>query len=329
MLYRRKGSKIWRVRIKRNYLERPIDRSARTEKKSEAAKLERQILTELEQYEKGQVYGRKYKFNEALVRWVNSNPPDSWLPKIEQIMPYFDDSVLLVDAPKVANKMKSELIKQDLKPTTINRRLAVIRRVLNLAFDEYDMIDQPLSRKIKLLSEKGTARQVYLTREQFNAIFAAIKPERKTANTVHTKAGLLLLVFTGMRKSEALRATPDDWRPPNLIVKKTKNGKPRAVPVDPVVHFICDTMLPIDCTAGQLRYWWEKARKQTNMEHVTMHDLRHTFASWYADDPQSTLLQLRDMLGHSNFSVTSKYTHLMSGSELPDGFADGIDTTVH
>ena len=309
MLYRRKDSKIWRVRIKRKYLERPIDRSARTEKKSEAAKLERKILAELDEHEKGQIYGHKHKFNAALIKWVNSNPPDSWLPKIEQIQPYFGDDVLITGAHRVANEMKETLLKQGLKHTTINRRLAVIRRVLNLAYDEYDMLDQPLARKIKLLSEKGTAREVHLTREQFNAIFSAIKPERKTANVEGVKAGILLLVFTGMRKSELLRIRAEDWREPNLVIRKAKSGQPRSVPVDPAVHYICDTMLPLECTTHQLRYWWEKGRKLTKMEHVTMHDLRHTFASWYADDPASTLIQLRDMLGHSSFIHTPDIRH--------------------
>jgi hypothetical protein len=38
--------------------------------------------------------------------------------------------------------------------------------------------------------------------------------------------------------------------------------------------------------------------------------LRHSFASWLAQDPEAPLAVLRDILGHSNLSVTSKYAHL-------------------
>ena len=45
-----------------------------------------------------------------------------------------------------------------------------------------------------------------------------------------------------------------------------------------------------------------------------MHDLRHTFASWIASDPNIAPAMLRDLLGHSSLIVTDKYTHLQGNT---------------
>lgn len=324
MLYKR--GRIWWVKVKRQpYGE--IRRSSKSTKKSIAARLEREIYTQLEQEQENRTLGRRkrHMYDEALSRWVESCPA-SWLPKIEQNKPYFDGTVL-DEAVINANIMRQDLLKKRLSPCTINRRLAVVKRVLNLAYREYNMLDQPLAEKIKLESEKGTQREVYLDKEQFNTLFNHIKPSRQSADYSGAKAALVLMVLTGLRKSEVLRLEPEDWRKPMLIVRQSKSGKPRSIPVAPLLHDICDS-LPIQATETQLRYWWDKARKEAKMESVRMHDLRHTFASWYANDPDATLVQLRDLLGHSNLAVTSRYAHLIDDKIIPPAVSDGVDVEI-
>ncbi len=46
------------------------------------------------------------------------------------------------------------------------------------------------------------------------------------------------------------------------------------------------------------------------MEHVRVHDLRHSYASWLASDPNISLTTIRDMLRHSSLSMTNRYAHL-------------------
>ena len=45
---------------------------------------------------------------------------------------------------------------------------------------------------------------------------------------------------------------------------------------------------------------------------LRMHDLRHTFASWLLENPEMALTTVRDLLGHSSLTVTSKYGHMKS-----------------
>ena len=42
------------------------------------------------------------------------------------------------------------------------------------------------------------------------------------------------------------------------------------------------------------------------------HDLRHTAASWWAQSG-ATLVLLRDLLGHTSFAETTRYSHLVRG----------------
>jgi integrase len=63
-----------------------------------------------------------------------------------------------------------------------------------------------------------------------------------------------------------------------------------------------------------VRWYFEKARKKIGREEIRMHDLRHTFASWIASDPNIAPAMLRDLLGHSSLLVTDKYTHLQGNT---------------
>lgn len=304
--------KVWHVRFQK----KPygiIRRSSDSTRKADAVALEKKLREEVSRKVLLGKMPSDYRWEDAVTRWHDEGIQESWLPKINQLTPFFQGA-LLTDASKIAAEMKHDLLKQGLKPTTINRRLAAVRKVLNMAFSEWHWLDQPLAGKIKLLSEKGSSREFYLTTGEVKAIFDGMVPKRKSENVTLVKAALLLLVNTGMRKSELLRLQPEDWQSPNLIVRKSKNGKPRAVPVPELVHWICEDFLPLQATPNMLRYRWEQGRAVAGLAHIWMHDLRHTFASWYAENPEATMLHLRDILGHSNLAVTSRYAHVMANS---------------
>jgi site-specific recombinase XerD len=71
-----------------------------------------------------------------------------------------------------------------------------------------------------------------------------------------------------------------------VLDAKTKDRKPRAVPLPPAA-----------------------AREAAGLPHVRFHDVRHTYASWLVQQGQP-LAAVRDLLGHSSLAVTSRYSHL-------------------
>lgn len=219
--------------------------------------------------------------------------------------PYLDDVPLHLVVP-AAHEMKADMLKRGLSPQTVNRRLAVVRRVLNVAYNEWEWIDQPLGQKIKMLSEKGMSREFYLTHEEVEQLLDAV-PNEEARKVIHIAA------FTGLRKGELLSLKAENWEPPYIVLgSKTKGGRPRSVPVIEELHPLMT--LPFKIEIEELRGSFERAREAIQRPDIRFHDLRHTYASWLAKNPDVPLTTIRDILGHSNLAVTSKYSHLRGDS---------------
>lgn len=120
----------------------------------------------------------------------------------------------------------------------------------------------------------------------------------------------LFAALTGLRRSEILRLTPEMIRGDLILLDaQTKSGRPRAVPMPPQAVEIAARRVPFTIGISLLHKVFNEARIAAGLPHVHLHDLRHTFASWLAQDGAS-MAALRDLLGHSSLAVTSRYAHL-------------------
>lgn len=302
MLYKR--GKIWWVKFKANG--QTIQRSAGTTIKKDAAAVERELRTQAARHTRAGEAGIQRTYSEALIKWINSGAPESMWSHARNTRPYLDDIPLNKIIP-AAHEMKADMLQAGLSALTINRRLSVVRRVLNLAYREWDWIDEPLGQKIKLLSEKRTAREIYLSQDEVDTLIAA------TSNPI-AAAVITLAAYTGLRRGELLGFKPQQWQPPYIILgSNTKSGKPRTVPVMDEYHHLLK-LVPFDISAHGLRVAFETARAAIDRPELRFHDLRHTYASWLVKDPTIPLTAIRDLLGHSTLSVTSKYAHLRGDS---------------
>lgn len=243
-------------------------------------------------------------YGEAVLKWLPT-APKSMHSHIRNTLPYLQDKPL-ISLPDAVYDMRSDMTSRGLTNQTINRRLACVRRVLNLAYKEWgdDWLDRPLAEKVPLLSEKNTARDITASKKEVFALVDSMTDE--TAKKV-----TLLAPFTGLRKSEILALEPEDWKPPYIIVRKSKGGKTRRVPVVSQIHEYVTP--PFDISTHRLRVEFESARVAIGRPEFRFHDLRHTFGTWLAEDPEIPLSLIRDLLGHSSLAVTSKYVNLRGG----------------
>jgi integrase len=249
----------------------------------------------------------RYSVDDAIARWLRDyagrlKGASSLQSKVRAVVQHTHGADL-TEIVEVAAKVRSAGVAADLAAATINRRLAILRRVANLAH-EWGWLQAPLGQRIKLLPGEK-ARHSYLTPDEVERLAAA-------CSNPACALAVRLSARTGLRKKEVLRASSIRSGCIEVIQDDAKSGRPRLVPLPPDMPGL---ILPLGITNNQLRRNFEAARRQVELPHVRFHDLRHTAASWWLATGAS-LATVRDLLGHSTIAVTSRYLHLMPGDLL-------------
>lgn len=265
---------------------------------AEARALEADLRQEL--IERGRTRPAEHSIADALARWLREEAPTlkshrKFISHARHLRP-FVAGYALTDAPKAAEDMKREM-RGALSPATINRRLAILRRILNIAYKRWGWLSEPLGLKIEMLPENGD-RHVYLTPDEVETLAAACTPQ---AGDV-----IRFAAYTGLRRGEILRLEERHIADGCVVLDgQTKSGRPRVIPIPKG----CPIPVPLTISDAQLRKQFDAARTATGMTHIRFHDLRHTYASWLVQAGAS-MTAVRDLLGHANLSVTDRYSHL-------------------
>jgi integrase len=194
---------------------------------------------------------------------------------------------------------------------TVNRALALLRHLLRLAHEEWEVLDAvPRIR----LEKESEGRLRWLTPEDATRLLDVCRDSRNT--------DLLDLVefalFTGMRRGEVLGLTWDrvDRARGVVLLDITKNSRRREVPL----NSRADAVLARRGSKSSglvfgTRRWdhyrtaWDLAVERASLVDFHFHDLRHTFASW-AVQRGASLQEVRDLLVHSSLAMVMRYAHL-------------------
>ena len=203
--------------------------------------------------------------------------------------------------------------RQTNKPATVNRIMCRLRHMLNKAV-EWELLDESPMRRLKFLRENN-ARLRYLSLEECERLIAGCLAP-------HLKAIVTVALHTGMRSGEIRNL---NWRDLDfdsgfLIIRDSKNGEARHVPMDSAVvelfrnypraagsEFVFTNAA--GGRLGWLQHGFRKALVRAGLTDLHFHDLRHTFASqWMMAGGE--LYALKDILGHKSISMTQRYAHL-------------------
>jgi integrase len=243
----------------------------------------------------------KYLIDDAIVKYIEEEIPkqksgEKTLSNIRAIRPYvtgFEIGDIGARSENFRNASRGRF-----SIGTINRRLAVLRRIANLAFKRWGYLDRP----VDIPLEPGeTKREIYLTKTQINALV-------KEAQTREVKDWIMIAAYTGMRRSEIHRLQPTDVKAGVINVRITKTGKSRLVPAIKKIKGPL-SRLPFKTDIFKLDKLFRMARKRARMPHVRFHDLRHTTASLLlAEGVPLTVIGM--ILGHSDPRTTQRYAHL-------------------
>jgi integrase len=223
-------------------------------------------------------------------------------------------------------------------PTTVNKEVTLLSSIFRMAIRERVATSNPCEELPKSVRAKIPARRKRnrrLSPGEEKALFGVGLVGRREHLRPVSEAALC----TGMRKGELFRLKRQDlnfstiavtrvikgevWevRPGWLLIEKSKNGRPRVIPMSRRVRKILQVLCE-DVTTGEyvfrsirtgerindIKKGFVSACDEAGIDNLTFHDLRHTWSSRAAEMGVPEHVR-RDILGHTPRSMTGDYTH--------------------
>lgn len=210
------------------------------------------------------------------------------------------------------------LIKEKkVSPQTVNTHSAAIRFLFAVTLNRtLNYLQIPRQKKRRTLPE-------LLTRDEVSSII-------DSSSTLKHRAMLTTIYSAGLRVSEAAALKPQhiDSKNMRLFVEDGKGGKDRYTllsetcldvlrsywrryhPEHPEGWLFLGTYGVTHITSPGIRFAFDEAVKRAGItKNVSVHSLRHAFATHLLEDG-ATLLQVKELLGHSSIQSTTIYLHL-------------------
>ena len=202
--------------------------------------------------------------------------------------------------------------KKAYKPATVNRMLALMKRIYNLAIRE-DMVEKNPCFKVSMLPENN-ARDRVISHAEYQAIVSHLPK--------HAEDIVAVAYYTGMRSGEIFKLT---WDRVNLkegyidlTADDTKTSEPRRI-------YLNKTLLEIFSNVGKIRRIkhqnvftyrgnplisirssFQDACKKAGIKDFHFHDLRHTFNTIMrkAGVDRSVIMKIT---GHKTMAMFERY----------------------
>jgi integrase len=210
---------------------------------------------------------------------------------------------------------------------TTNRYLAALSHVFTVAAKEWRLTDRNPVRDIaKKKESRGRVR--FLTDEERTKLIDTCA----NSQWKPLLALVLLAISTGARRGELihLKWSDIDLKAARATVHDTKNGDPRVLPlVGKALETLREMKLQASAKSeyafpqpsglpGPYEHFdqhWYDALDAAGITDVRFHDLRHTTASYLAQQGAS-LLEIADTLGHRTMSMVKRYSHLAQSHKV-------------
>ncbi|MBM3252801.1 MAG: hypothetical protein FJZ16_00920 [Candidatus Omnitrophica bacterium] len=254
------------------------------------------------------------------------------LVNINRLKQFFTGKYLHEITPQLIEKFKADRLKE-VSPSTVNKGLSCLRSIFNKAIDWGRFQGKNPVSKVGLL-KVDNKRLRYLEKEEI--------PILLNNCSTHIKPLVIVALNTGMRKSELfnLKWQDIDCKRDTIQLLKTKNNKPRHIPMNELVKTTLIAVRkhpesPYVFTNRQgkpfvdIKRSFTTALKKSGIKDFRFHDLRHTFASQLVMNGVD-LNTVRELLGHSSLEMTLRYAHLSPSHKkrAVDSLLDRIATDM-
>ena len=249
---------------------------------------------------------RSWKTDETLIR--------------THLIPVLGSKFLDEITPEDVLKLQQKGLKDGAAPGSVNRRIILLRYMLNLAWRDWKIpgVTGNPTHGIRLLPENNK-KERYITADEIGRLHKAVEASPNPM----LKYIVAFLVLTGARRNEVLHAAWPDfdltkgmWRIP-----VSKSGFARHIPLNKGALAILEMVRGLSRsqyvfgnpkTGSYYQHiWqaWDTARRKAGLPDVRLHDLRHTFASLLINSGRS-LYEVQKLLGHTQVKTTQRYAHL-------------------
>lgn len=247
---------------------------------------------------------------------------------------------------------RTKAAKEPVKLATINRELAVMRRMMRHALAKGWMLRDIFFGSRVIVSSAETVRTRILSESEQDRLLAACEGERLvtytrthygkpqtittklTVDNPHLKAMILLAVDSGLRRGEILKLTwPDiDLRRRVITVKasNTKTERERIVPLtartkaelEKLRMFSTDDQ-PRPFPFVDFKHSWQTAKRIAGIDDLHFHDLRATaITRWQRDGLAQGLAA--HIAGHSDIRTTQKF-YTAADLDIVQDFGERMD----
>jgi site-specific recombinase XerD len=210
------------------------------------------------------------------------------------------------------------------KPVTVNIELRTLRAFFNTAVRWRLLESNPFKVQLLRIPEN---KPTFLSKQDFQKLLNVIEEH-------WLKEVIIFAVSTGIRRGELANLK---WNSVDLVRKllyvestptfRTKSGRMRIIPLNNTAIFILQakqgknmsdyvfTLNGKQIFANWITHIFKRYVKQANLSNqsIHFHSLRHSFASWLAQDGTSVYV-IKDLLGHSDVKTTQIYSHLQPES---------------
>jgi integrase len=246
---------------------------------------------------------------------------------------------------RVESVVNGKKVYRKRSPTTVNKELTLLSSIFRMAKKEKVATSNPcedLPRSVRKKIPARYRRNRYLFWDEEKQLFKTGLIGRRE----HLRPLVRLAIWTGMRRGELLRLeinhinlgktqrtfTLKSQRivlDPNwLLIEKTKNGKPRCIPMSKPVRNILEILCSDATSDGfifgnprtnshvkDIKHGFRGACEEAGIEDLTFHDLRHTWSTRAAECGVTETVR-RDILGHVSSTMTGDYTHSTPESQM-------------
>lgn len=208
---------------------------------------------------------------------------------------------------------------------TVNRYLSAMRSCWNWARSA-GLIPADYAWPTRLMLTEPKGRTRYLDDDELARLTAA-----SAAHSLVMHAAVVTSLACGVRQSELLRLkwADVDFDRKRVRVLLSKNDDARAIHLPDSAATVLKALknsrvvgqqvfTKTDGTElgkNELEHRWRSIRSTAALENFRWHDLRHSCASFLAQNGAS-LLEIGGVLGHKSPSVTQRYSHLVEGAAV-------------